>query len=174
MFDKRFVMSYNLVYYGNETLAAVAEPVDNIDGTIASLIDEMFIIMHRAIGIGLAAPQIDLGKRVIVVDTGEGPGTKMALVNPVIKEKSESTEPFDEGCLSLPGINADVIRPSSILISGFNRDGKEVEFEADGLIARVLQHEVDHLDGIVFVDRIEKYRRDELRSQLKRIKKMNK
>jgi peptide deformylase len=166
-------MSYNLVYYGNETLAAVAEPVDNIDGTIASLIDDMFKIMHREIGIGLAAPQIDLGKRVIVVDTGEGPGTKMALVNPVIKEKSESTEPFDEGCLSLPGINADVTRPSSILISGFNRDGKEVEFEADGLIARVLQHEVDHLDGIVFVDRIEKYRRDELRSQLKRIKKMN-
>ena len=166
-------MSYKLVYYGNETLASVAEAVNNIDGAVASLIDEMFEIMHREIGIGLAAPQIDLAKRIIVVDTGEGPGTKMALVNPVIKEKSLSTEPFDEGCLSLPGINAEVMRPSKILVSGYNRDGKEVEFEADGLIARVLQHEVDHLDGIVFVDRIEKYRRDELRSELKRIKKMN-
>jgi peptide deformylase len=166
-------MSYKLVYYGNETLASVAEAVDNIDGAVASLIDEMFKIMHREIGIGLAAPQIDLAKRIIVVDTGEGPGTKMAMVNPVIKGKSDSTEPFDEGCLSLPGINAEVIRPSGILISGYNRDGKEVEFEADGLIARVLQHEMDHLDGIVFIDRIEKYRRDELRSELKRIKKMN-
>lgn len=166
-------MSYKLVYYGNETLATVAQEVDNIDGAVASLIDEMFKIMYREIGIGLAAPQIDLSKRIIVVDTGEGPGCKMALVNPVIKEKSDTLEPFDEGCLSLPGINAEVIRPSRILISGYNREGKEVEFEADGLIARVLQHEVDHLDGIVFVDRIEKFRRDELRSELKRIKKMS-
>lgn len=165
-------MSYRLVFYGNETLSSVAAAVENIDGSIAVIIDKMFKIMYKESGIGLAAPQVNLGKRIIVVDTGEGRNGKMALVNPVIKEKSDSTEPFDEGCLSLPGINSEVIRPFSILISGYNRDGKEVAFEADGINARVLQHELDHLDGILFVDRIEKYRKDELRHELKRIKKM--
>ena len=165
-------MSYRLVYYGNETLSTAAEAVENIDGSIVSIIDEMFNIMYREAGIGLAAPQVDLGKRIVVVDTGEDRNGKMALVNPVIKERSDSTEPFDEGCLSVPGIYSEVTRPFSILISGYNRNGKEVEFEADGINARVLQHELDHLDGILFVDRIEKYRKDELRHELKRIKKM--
>lgn len=166
-------MSYKLVYYGNETLSTAAAAVENIDGSIASIIDEMFEIMYREAGIGLAAPQVNLSKRIVVVDTGEGRNGKMAFVNPVIKERSDSTEPFDEGCLSLPGIYSEVIRPFSILISGYNRHGKEVTFEAEGINARVLQHELDHLDGILFVDRIEKYRKDELRHELKRIKKMN-
>lgn len=167
-------MSNKLVYYGNETLGSVAREVDNIDGDVVSLIDDMFKIMYREIGIGLAAPQVDIGKRIIVVDTGEGHNAKMALVNPVIKGQSDSLEPFDEGCLSLPGIHAEVIRPSKIFISGLTRDGKEVEFEAEGLTARVLQHEIDHLNGILFIDRIEKYLRDEMRPALKKIRKMNK
>jgi len=167
-------MSRSLVFYGNDTLAGVAEPVENIDGSIASLIDEMFKIMYKEKGIGLAAPQVDLGKRIFVVDTGENRSQKFALINPVIKERSSKLEPYEEGCLSVPGINADVIRPESILISGYNRDGKEVEIEANGLLARVFQHEYDHLDGILFIDRIEKYIRDELRTELKKIKKLNK
>lgn len=167
-------MSRSLVFYGNDTLAGVAEPVENIDGSIASLIDEMFKIMYKEKGIGLAAPQVDLGKRIFVVDTGETRSQKFALINPVIKERSSKLEPYEEGCLSVPGINADVIRPESILISGYNRDGKEVEIEANGLLARVFQHEYDHLDGILFIDRIEKYIRDELRTELKKIKKLNK
>lgn len=165
-------MSYKLVYYGNETLSSVAKTVENIDGSIASIIDKMFNIMYKENGIGLAAPQVNLAKRIIVIDTGEGHNGKMALVNPVIKETSESTEPYNEGCLSLPGIRSEVIRPFSILLSGYNRAGKEVTFEAEGINARVLQHELDHLDGILFVDRIEKYRKDELRNELKRIKKI--
>lgn len=165
-------MGCKLVYYGNETLSGIAKEVENIDGAIASIIDNMFEIMYKEAGIGLAAPQVNLGKRIIVVDTGEGHNGKMALINPVIKEKSDSTEPYDEGCLSLPGIYSEVIRPFSILLSGYNRDGKEVTFEAEGINARVLQHELDHLDGIFFVDRIEKYKKDELRKELKRIKKM--
>ena len=167
-------MSRSLVFYGNDTLAGVAEPVENIDGSIASLIDEMFKIMYKEKGIGLAAPQVDLGTRIFVVDTGETKSQKFALINPVIKESSDKFEPYEEGCLSVPGINADVIRPESILISGYTREGKEVEIEADGLLARVFQHEYDHLDGILFIDRIEKYIRDELRTELKKIKKMNK
>jgi len=163
----------DLVFYGNETLAGVAEPVENIDGNIVSIIEEMFKVMYKEQGIGLAGPQVDLGKRLFVVDTGETKGAKFALINPVIKERSDKLVPYEEGCLSVPGINADVMRPESILISGYTTSGKEVEIEADGLLARVFQHEYDHLDGYLFIDRIEKYIRDEMRSELKKIKKLN-
>ncbi|HOP64153.1 MAG TPA: peptide deformylase [Spirochaetota bacterium] len=166
-------MSMDLVFYGNETLAGVAEPVENIDGNIVSIIEEMFKVMYKEQGIGLAGPQVDLGKRLFVVDTGETKGAKFALINPVIKERSDKLVPYEEGCLSVPGINADVMRPESILISGYTTSGKEVEIEADGLLARVFQHEYDHLDGYLFIDRIEKYIRDEMRSELKKIKKLN-
>lgn len=167
-------MSHSLVFYGNETLASVAERVDNIDGEIVSVVDEMFDIMYMEKGIGLAAPQINLGKRIIVIDTGDNRDGKLALINPEILEFSDKTEPYEEGCLSLPRLLADVIRPTEILVKGIMPNGKEVEFEASGLMARVLQHEVDHLDGILFIDRIEKYIKDELRSELKKIKKLNK
>lgn len=167
-------MSRSLVFYGNDTLAGVAEPVENIDGSIVSLIDEMFNIMYKEKGIGLAAPQVDFGKRIFVVDTGETKSEKFALINPVIKEMSDRLEPYEEGCLSLPGLNADVVRPESILIGGYTPRGKEVEIEASGLLARVFQHEYDHLDGILFIDRIEKFIRDEMRTELKKIKKLNK
>jgi peptide deformylase len=167
-------MSHNLVYYGNETLASVADRVDNIDGEIISIINDMFDVMYKEKGIGLAGPQIDLKKRIIVIDTGDEKNGRIALVNPEIKEFSTGLEPYEEGCLSLPGLLADVIRPAEVLVKGVTPDGREVEFEASGLLARVMQHEIDHLDGIVFIDRIEKYIRDEFRAELKRIKKLNK
>jgi peptide deformylase len=169
-------MSHSLVYYGNETLAKVAEKVDNIDDQTISLINEMFDIMYKERGIGLAAPQINLGQRIIVIDTGEerSRNTRLALINPEIKEVSDTLEPYEEGCLSLPGLNADVVRPAEILVTGVTTSGDEIEMEASGLLARVLQHEIDHLNGILFIDRIEKYIKDELRSELKKIKKLNK
>ncbi len=166
-------MSYNLVFYGNETLASEAARVENIDGELSSLIDDMFSIMYKEKGIGLAAPQIDLARQVFVVDTGAGGAHKFALINPQIIESSSDTESYEEGCLSVPGIAADVIRPSEVFVKALNRDGKEVEIEATGLLARVFQHEIDHLNGILFVDRVEKYLRDEMRNDLKKIKKMN-
>jgi len=172
----RLAMSHNLVYYGNETLASVAERVANIDGDTVSIINEMFDIMYKEKGIGLAAPQINLGQRIIVIDTGEERSriSKIALINPEIKEVSDTLEPYEEGCLSLPGLLADVVRPAEILVKGITPNGDEIELEAYGLLARVLQHEIDHLDGILFIDRIEKYIKDELRSELKKIKKLNK
>jgi len=167
-------MSHSLVFYGNETLASVAERVENVDGEIVSLVKEMFNIMYKERGIGLAAPQIDLGKRVIVIDTGEEVNGKLALINPEILEVSDNLEPYEEGCLSVPRLLADVIRPAEILVKGVSVKGEEVEIEASGLMARVLQHEVDHLNGILFIDRIEKYIRDEFRAELKKIKKLNK
>jgi len=170
----RLVMSHNLVYYGNEILSSVAERVDNIDGEVVSIVNEMFDIMYKEKGIGLAAPQINLGQRIIVIDTSDDRKGKIALVNPEILEFSDILEPYEEGCLSLPGLNADVIRPAEILVKGITPNGEEVEIEASGLIARVMQHEIDHLEGILFIDRIEKYIKDELRSELKKIKKLNK
>jgi peptide deformylase len=167
-------MSHSLVYYGNETLASVAERVDNVDGEIVSLVKELFDIMYKERGIGLAAPQIDVGKRIIVIDTGEEINGKLALINPEILEFSDHLEPYEEGCLSVPRLLADVIRPAEIFVKGISVKGEEVEIEASGLMARVLQHEVDHLNGILFIDRIEKYIKDEFRAELKKIKKLNK
>jgi peptide deformylase len=133
----------------------------------------MFEIMHKERGIGLAAPQIDIGKRIIVVDTGEERSRRLALINPEILEFSDNLEPYEEGCLSVPRLLADVVRPAEIVIRGINTNGNEVEFEASGLMARVLQHEIDHLNGILFIDRIEKFIRDEFRTELKKIKKLN-
>ena len=166
-------MVHRLVYYGNSTLASVAQKVENIDDSIISLIREMSDIMARERGIGLAAPQVDVGKRIIMVDTGEGKSGRVVLINPQIEKFSDTLEPYEEGCLSVPNIFTDVVRPAEIFIRGTTPAGKETEFEASGLMARVLQHEVDHLDGILFIDRVEKYIRDEYKSELKKIKKLN-
>ncbi len=166
-------MGNQLVYYGNETLKQVAEEVRNIDGDLVQLIDNMYNVMYRERGIGLAAPQVDVSKRLLILDVEEYEGPVMTVINPVIREFSDKKEPYEEGCLSVPGISRDVIRPDEILIAGVDRDGNEFEMEASGILARVLQHEVDHLDGILFVDRLEDYERKELIPDLKKIRKMN-
>lgn len=166
-------MAYKLVYYGNETLRKVAKDILNIDQETIDLIDSMFNIMYRAQGIGLAGPQVDVSKRILTLDIEEKNGPCLALINPVIKESSTRTEPYEEGCLSLPGINRDIVRPSEILVKAVTPDEKEIEFEASGLLARVLQHEIDHLNGKVFIDHLEDFERSELRPQLKKIKKLN-
>lgn len=167
-------MAHSLVYYGNTTLASVAERIENIDGSTISIIREMTDIMVKERGLGLAAPQIDVGKRIIIVDPGDDKGSRIVLLNPEIMEFSDSVEPYEEGCLSVPNIFTEVIRPAEIFVKGVNPDGKEIEFEASGLTARILQHEIDHLNGILFIDRIEKYIRDEFRTELKKIKKLSK
>ena len=166
-------MDHHLVYYGNTTLASVAERVENIDDDILSLISEMSDIMTKEKGLGLAAPQVDVGRRIIIVDPGDNKNSRFVLINPEIKEFSEQGGPYEEGCLSVPGIFTEIIRPSVILVKGITPDGKETQFEASGLTARIIQHEVDHLDGILFIDRVDKYIRDEFRQELKKIKKLN-
>jgi peptide deformylase len=166
-------MALDIVYYGNETLKTVADEVKNIDGVVVNLVDSMFDSMYRARGIGLAAPQVDIARRIVIIDTQERGVPPLALINPVIKESSRDTEPYEEGCLSVPGIMRDVIRPTMIHVAAVSLDGEEFEFEAGGLTARVIQHEVDHLNGILFVDRLDSFIRNELRAELKRIKKLN-
>ena len=166
-------MQYDIVYYGNETLKKVAEDILNIDGTVIQLIESMYKIMYQYNGIGLAAPQVDISRRLIVIDTREDDDSKLTLINPVIHSVSDEVEPYEEGCLSVPGIQADIIRPSEVLVTGITPDQKEIEIEADGILARVLQHEIDHLNGTLFIDHLEQHERNELRHQLKKIKKMS-
>jgi peptide deformylase len=166
-------MKLDLVYYGKDILSQVAEDVQDINDDLLETIDSMFGVMYREKGVGLAGPQVGLKKRIIVIDPGNDPRHKIALINPVILESSDTTEPYDEGCLSLPGLIAAVIRPSEILLRAVNSKGKNIEIEAGGIMARVIQHEIDHLNGILFIDRIEKFVRDEMKFELKKIKKMN-
>lgn len=166
-------MSYNLVFYGNETLRKVAEEVSNIDQEVINLIDIMFNIMHKERGIGLAAPQVDVPRRIVGIDLESYKGPVLVLVNPQIIDTSDDLVGYEEGCLSVPGIMRDIDRPGKILVKGVTPDEKEVEFEADGLLARVLQHEIDHLNGTLFIDYLESFERNELRRELKKIKKMN-
>ncbi|MCX7678731.1 MAG: peptide deformylase [Spirochaetes bacterium] len=167
------VENYQLAFYGNKVLKSRAKEVTEITQEIIELVDAMFQVMYRERGIGLAAPQITIPKRIIVVDLSAYKGPSLALVNPEIVRSSDNLVSYEEGCLSIPGIMRDVLRPDEIAIKGINLDGKEVRFDADGLLARVLQHEIDHLNGILFIDRLEPHVRRELTSELKRIKKLN-
>jgi peptide deformylase len=167
-------MNRKLVYYGNETLRKVADKVKNINKEVIDLINTMYNVMYEARGVGLAGPQIDVSKKIITIDLYDPGRPRLALINPEIISNSDEVEPYEEGCLSLPGISESVIRPCRITVKGFTPDEKEVMIDADGLLARVLQHEIDHLNGIVFIDHLEDHIKKRLRSDLKKIKKLNK
>ena len=166
-------MSYHLVFYGNETLRKIAGEVTCITGETIELIRSMFTVMRKERGIGLAGPQVDVSQRLLVVDLESYNGPSLALINPVIMEFSEETSSYEEGCLSVPGIMSDIIRPASIRVRAITPEEKEIDIEAEGLLARVLQHEIDHLNGKLFIDYMEDYQRRELTGELKKIKKLN-
>ncbi len=145
---------YPVVLYGKEVLRQPTMPVRKIDSEIRSLVSKMRIIMTEANGIGLAAPQVGVSKSVIVYMDfmqGDEPVVKV-LVNPEVVKFSDETEPFDEGCLSLPELRATVIRPSEVWVKGMDMTGRTIRVKAYGLTARVLQHEIDHLSGKLFID----------------------
>lgn len=167
-------MRHKLIYYGNETLRGHAVPVEEFTPDISDIASEMHHLMGKANGIGLAAPQIGLPIRMVVINLSHAEGPVLSLVNPEIVYNAGGECFFEEGCLSIPGVFCDVNRPAEIVVEGCGVDGKKVEFSADGMLARVLQHEIDHLDGILFIDRIEEYQRKEFEKDFKRIRKMNK
>jgi peptide deformylase len=141
--------------YPDPVLRKVSEKVKRADESTDALIKDMFQIMEEAGGIGLAAPQIGVLKRIIAVSLKEKNFSRLALIDPVIECSSEETDYMEEGCLSIPGVNADVRRPLEVIVRGITRSGREVEITARNLLARVLQHEIDHLNGILFIDRLD-------------------
>jgi peptide deformylase len=160
-----------LRYYGDPVLRTKAEPVASVGPEVRELIAALFDCMYRERGIGLAAPQVGASHRIFVVDVERegGERAKLALVNPVIRESS-GTVVGEEGCLSIPGIHADVKRHANVVMEGLDERGAPVSVRADGLLARALQHELDHLDGILFIDRVSAIRRKLLGPKLARMK----
>jgi peptide deformylase len=143
-------------------LRLVSEPVARIDAEILQLLDDMFETMYDAPGVGLAAIQVAVPKRVIVADTARGdePKNPLAFINPQIVWASEEMSVYQEGCLSVPDYFDDVERPARVRVRYLDRDGKEQEIEADGLLATVLQHEIDHLEGGLFIDHLSRLKRE--------------
>jgi len=155
---------------GDPVLRRKAEPVAALDGELRQLIADMFETMYAAEGIGLAAPQVGVSRRVIVVDVREPEWPPFALVNPEIRAFGSELDRSEEGCLSIPGLQEIVERPASVVVEGLDPDGRPRRIEAAGLLARVLQHEVDHLDGILFLDRVSPLKRQMLLKRWQKVK----
>lgn len=152
-------MRLNVRLLGDPILRRKAAPVAEITPELRKLIEDMFETMYAEEGVGLAGPQVGVDARVIVVDPREDGVKPFALLNPSVLESSEETERGEEGCLSLPGLKELVERPVRVTVEGMDPDGTTVRLEASDLLARILQHEVDHLDGILFIDRVSPLKR---------------
>ncbi len=133
----------------DEALRKICKPVKEINSSILTLLDDMADTMYDADGVGLAAPQVGVIRRVVVIDVGEG---LVELINPEILETKGSVKD-NEGCLSIPGATAEVVRPAYAKVKALNRDGEEIIVEGRGFMARALCHEIDHLDGILYIDK---------------------
>ncbi len=145
------VAPFDVRVFGDPILRTKATDIDEIDGTLVAVVDDMLSTMYAEPGIGLAAPQVGISKRLFVYDLGEGPN---AIVNPVIAE-SDGEWVYEEGCLSVPGLSWEIVRPKQIHLTGYDMDGNEVSVEADELLARLFQHELDHLEGKLLIDHLE-------------------
>jgi peptide deformylase len=159
-----------IVRYGDPVLQQPAQPVTQFDADLDRLIDDMIDTMYAAPGIGLAAPQVGDPRRVLVIDlsVGRTGGELITLINPEFVSL-EGMQVEDEGCLSLPGFNVAVVRPSRVVVRGLDRTGQEKTYEATGLLARAFQHEIDHLEGTLFLDRLRGLKRDMI---VRRIRKL--
>ena len=157
----------------NPILKKKAEPVEKVDAEIVKLMDDMLDTMYDAPGIGLAAPQVGVSKRVLVMDVareGDEP-QPVRMANPEIIWESEDTAPYEEGCLSFPDQYAEVIRPAQVKVRYLNEKNESCEIEADELMATCVQHEIDHLDGVVFVDYLSTVKRSMIMRKLKKLMK---
>ncbi|MCZ7526083.1 MAG: peptide deformylase [Acidimicrobiia bacterium] len=155
--------TYPIRLFGDPVLKQRSREVEELDGSLARLVDAMFDTMVEAHGLGLAAPQVGVQRRLFTYDVGEGP---RVVVNPVVVEATGEWS-FEEGCLSLPGLHFEVVRPKVVTLRGLDLDGREVVVEADELEARVFLHELDHLDGVLLLDRLDRDARKQALRELR-------
>src|SRR3954452_200070 len=148
---------YSIRVFGDPVLRQRAAEVTDVDGALAALVDGMIDTMHEAPGIGLAAPQVGVQKRLFVYDLGDDEGPR-TVINPVIRE-SRGEWLHEEGCLSVPGMYFEIVRPKEVHVTGFDLDGNEISIEGDELLGRLLQHELDHLDGVLLLERLDEDQR---------------
>jgi peptide deformylase len=158
----------NILEYPHPRLRIKAAPVTVVDEQIVQLVDDMFETMRDAQGIGLAASQVDVQKRIIVMDISELRDEPRVYINPEIEILEPDTTPYEEGCLSVPGFYEAVDRPAHVMIRALDRQGNAFEEEAKGLLAVCIQHEIDHLEGKLFVDYLSPLKRDRIRKKLKK------
>ena len=156
---------------GSPVLREHAKPVKTVDEDVRQLVEDLFETMRAAKGVGLAANQLGVARRVAVVDVGDEDPPPLALINPVIVERSEEEETAEEGCLSIPEIFGDVDRSAGIVVEALDLAGKPFRVEATGYKARAIQHEIDHLDGILFLDHLSAVKRNLLLSKWKKSRK---
>lgn len=150
----------HLVYHPDERLNTAASPIERVTPAITQVALEMIDLMHTAQGIGLAGPQVGRLERIFVVHvSGDEP---RVFINPVVVERSLEEEPYEEGCLSIPGVYAMVRRPSAVTVEALDESGNPIRVAAEGLLARVIQHEYDHLEGILFLEHLTRRRRERL------------
>jgi peptide deformylase len=157
------VAPYTIRLFGDPVLKQRASEVENLDATLARLAEDMIATMYAAPGVGLAAPQVGVQKRLFVYDIGVGP---QVIVNPVLSE-SRGEWTFEEGCLSVPELSWPIVRPKEVHLTGYDLDGNEISVEADELLGRVFQHELDHLDGVLLLERLDPDQKKEARRILR-------
>ncbi len=156
-----------ILHYPDLRLRRRAEPVTHVDAHIRSVVDDMVETMYQAPGIGLAAPQIDVLKRIIVIDTSETKDDLHVFINPEIVSR-EGEQTLEEGCLSVPGIYDNVTRAERITVRALDREGQPFELEASALLATCVQHEIDHLEGKLFVDYLSRLKQQRIRKKLQK------
>ena len=155
----------NILHFPDERLRTIAQPVDEINDAIRKLVNDMFETMYAAPGIGLAATQVDVHQRIITIDISEEKNKPLCLINPEIIER-DGVQTYDEGCLSVPGFYETVERSNHIKVRALNKDGESFELDTDGLLAVCIQHEMDHLQGKLFVDYLSEMKRTRIRKKL--------
>ncbi|VTU08272.1 peptide deformylase [Actinobacillus indolicus] len=160
----------DVLIYPDENLAKVCQPIETVDAELNTFIDNMFDTMYEHEGIGLAAPQVNVLKRVITIDIEGDKTNQIVLINPEILESSGETG-IEEGCLSIPGCRALVPRKEKLTVKALNREGQTFTLEADGLLAICIQHEIDHLNGVLFVDHISQLKRQRIKEKMLKLKK---
>ncbi len=162
-----------ILNYPDPRLHTVAKPVTMFDNALKQLVANMALTMYEAPGVGLAATQINVHQRLVVVDVSEDKSGFKALINPTITWASEDRKLWEEGCLSVPGVYEEVQRPDRIRVKAFDTDGKPFELEADGLLSVCIQHEIDHLDGKVFVEKLSRLKQSRILNKLKKNQRKN-
>lgn len=157
-----------ILEFPDPRLRTIAEPVELVDDAIKSLIDDMFETMYAAPGIGLAATQVNVHKQIIVIDVSENHNEPLVFINPSFEVLDSDKFSYEEGCLSVPGFYEEVTRPQHVRVTALDRDGKEFVIEPEGLLAVCIQHEMDHLNGKLFVDYISTLKRQRIRKKLEK------
>ena len=161
-----------ILEFPDPRLRTVAKPVAEVDDALRSLVDNMIETMYDASGIGLAATQVNVHQRLLVIDTSEERNAPTVYINPEVTVLDDTLGSYDEGCLSVPGFYEEVNRPRRIRVQALNRDGESFEEELDGLAAICLQHEIDHLDGKLFVDYLSPLKRQRIRKKLEKAQRL--